>query len=244
MSQVAFQFDKKRMMVFAIILAVIYVVLFLLTAGTRDYEITLAINTWAATTSPEFQAAAKVYTLYSYYIVGGVVFILVILSLKVEKLKPYRAFLMGYAVGLGVALLFSSLLKLIIMRPRPATPPSAFQTFGLDVPPDSSFPSVHGAAGMALAIPPSWRFKNWVLRVLLVVYAVSLALTRPFFGLHYVTDIIAGSLVGIGASLPITIWFEKLGAKGAIPDAVLKKFILYATIAAVIVVVLSIWANF
>lgn len=244
MSQSASRFDKKRALMFVAILTVVYVVLFLLTAGTRDYEITLAINTWAATTSPEFIAAVKIYTLYSYYIVGGVIYLLVILSLKVEKLKPYRAFLMGYATGLGLALIVSSLLKLVVMRPRPATPPSVFQTFGLDVPPDSSFPSVHASAGFALATPPAWRFKNWILRVLLVAYAVSLCLTRPFFGLHYVTDILAGSLVGIVASLPIVIWFEKLGAKGAITDGVLKKFILYATIAAGIVVSLSIWANF
>ncbi len=244
MSQASSQLDKKRVLLFVVILTVIYIVLFLLTTGTRDSEITLAINMWAATTSPEVQAVVKIYTLYSYYIIGGVVYLLVILSLKVEKLKPYRAFLMGYATGLGFALIVSSILKLIVMRPRPATPPTVFQTFGLDVPPDSSFPSVHASAGFALATPPSWRFKNGILRVLLVTYAVSLCLTRPFFGLHYVTDILAGSLVGIVASLPITIWFEKLGAKGAITDSVLKKFILYATIAAGIVVSLSIWANF
>ncbi len=244
MPSTEFQINKKKMLFLAVILAAVYIVLFLLTAGTRDYEITLAINMWAATTSPEFQAAAKIYTLYSYYIIGGIVYLLVILSLKVEKLKPYRAFLMGYATGLAFALIISSLLKLVVMRPRPATPPSVFQTFGLDVPPDSSFPSVHASAGFALATPPAWRFKNRILRVLLVAYAVSLCLTRPFFGLHYVTDILAGSLVGIVASLPIVIWFEKLGAKGAITDGVLKKFILYATIAAGIVVSLSIWANF
>jgi len=236
-------FEKRRVLLVAGIISVIYVVLFILTAGARDTEITLTINAWAVTTPPEFQAIMRIYTLYSYYVGGGVIYLLLIASLKVERLQPHRAFLVSYAIGIGFVLIASSLLKLIIMRPRPAST-YKIPTLGLDIPPDSSFPSVHASVGFALATPPTCRFKNWTLRVLLAVYAVCLAFTRPFFGLHYITDILVGSIIGIVGSVPFVFWFENLSVKETVTDEVLKKFILCATIAAAFILVLSIWANF
>ncbi len=85
----------------------------------------------------------------------------------------------------------------IVGRPRPTVP-------RLDESPvDSSFPSGHAAAGacyVAMAVVVFWHTRNRWIRALAVVVTVAAPLiagaARMYRGMHYLTDVVGGVLLG------------------------------------------------
>jgi undecaprenyl-diphosphatase len=121
-------------------------------------------------------------------------FIAVILFFREEK-KDHWFFLPSIlATGMGI-LLSEILLKNIIMRPRP---PGAYLL-------DYSFPSTHATIAWAMAYV-LWR-EDKKLRPWLIILATLISLSRIYLGVHYPSDVIAGSLIGIGIGL-FSLWVE------------------------------------
>jgi membrane-associated phospholipid phosphatase len=98
--------------------------------------------------------------------------------------------------------------KVAVRRPRPdlgrRLPPLTTARSGL------SFPSAHAAASFAAAstmgrIAPSAR-------PTLFATAVAMSLTRPYLGLHYPSDVVAGAALGLGVGRWIAI--HKAKARG------------------------------
>jgi undecaprenyl-diphosphatase len=94
----------------------------------------------------------------------------------------------------------------IVGRPRPAVP-------RLDGSPvDSSFPSGHAAAGacyVAIAVVVFWHTRNRWMRALAVVITVAIPIiagaARMYRGMHYLTDVVAGILLGATSVLVVTL---------------------------------------
>jgi undecaprenyl-diphosphatase len=106
--------------------------------------------------------------------------------------------LAAFAVAESLAPLFSVLLKALIDRPRP--PDGLVRAVG------PSFPSGHatyaGATCLALVLlftRPGTRRKWWWALASLGV--VGMAWSRTYLQVHWLTDVIAGSLLGSGISL-------------------------------------------
>jgi membrane-associated phospholipid phosphatase len=80
-------------------------------------------------------------------------------------------------------------IKLVVRRPRPNLPdlPPLIHTMS-----NRSYPSAHattcGAAAIALGHPAIW------------VAAVTMALTRPYLGVHYPSDSLAGFALGMAVA--------------------------------------------
>ena len=115
--------------------------------------------------------------------------------------KTRKAGALGLVALLLGHVVTSEILKNLIQRPRPF-----FDVAGLATviePPDStSFPSGHSCASFAAAgtlIAVLHRKHDWPKwgSVVLAVMAALMALSRIYVGVHYPTDIIAGSLVGL-----------------------------------------------
>ncbi len=108
--------------------------------------------------------------------------------------------LLAYLVTEAATLLSSTLLKLLVGRPRP--------TGGLVQPVGSSFPSGHaayaGATCVALVllftIPGPCRRWWWALAGLGVF---GMAWSRTYLGVHWLSDVVGGSSLGIGIALAI-----------------------------------------
>lgn len=119
--------------------------------------------------------------------------LLIFSSLALWKNKKECNKLWISLLGSGILTL---LLKFLIQRPRPLMPEYFFANI-----PDYSFPSLHTALAF-VTIPFLWkaspRYKYFFL-----LLACILALTRVYFQKHYLSDVIAGAVVGIGVAYVI-----------------------------------------
>lgn len=101
--------------------------------------------------------------------------------------------LKSYALAFLYGTIASHILKLIVQRPRPIE--KFLPILGW---PDYSLPSSH--AVVAFAILPvmikAYPKQKW----LLIVIACMIALSRAYLGLHYLSDILLGALIGLGIS--------------------------------------------
>ena len=89
-------------------------------------------------------------------------------------------------------------LKALYERPRP--PAGVIATHGF------SFPSGHAVAGAVTAVglvlvllPPGPRRWSWEVRA--AVYASLMALSRTYLGVHWLSDVLAGGLLGVGVAV-------------------------------------------
>ncbi|MFB6242368.1 MAG: phosphatase PAP2 family protein [Candidatus Nanosalina sp.] len=78
--------------------------------------------------------------------------------------------------------------KSLVSRPRPQGAVTGSFTY--------SFPSGHAATAFLMASVLSARYPG--LRRFLYGLAALIALTRVLLGLHYLTDVLAGSVIGLG----------------------------------------------
>ena len=98
------------------------------------------------------------------------------------------------AIGLNFGI------KLIVKRPRPTL--EGLPPLG-GAPSSLSFPSAHATASFAAATAMS-RFAP-ELKLALFGAAATMAVTRPYLGMHYPSDVLAGAVLGtvLGATVPI-----------------------------------------
>lgn len=99
-----------------------------------------------------------------------------------------------------VAELAIRVFKVLYERPRP--PDGLVDTTGF------SFPSGHAVATAATAIalvlvllPPGHRRRHW--EVYAVLFSFAMALSRVYLNAHWLSDVVAGTLLGAGVALAV-----------------------------------------
>jgi undecaprenyl-diphosphatase len=113
-----------------------------------------------------------------------------------RKCLPRATVAAGVAVT--TAALLVTLLKDLFDRARPPVADPALDPVGL-VPASASFPSGHAATAFAAAVAVAIIYPRlrWPLLGLAAVVAVS----RVYLGVHYMLDVAAGTLLGIGIGI-------------------------------------------
>jgi undecaprenyl-diphosphatase len=104
------------------------------------------------------------------------------------------------AVADVVADLLGTLIRLAVPRHRPELDPL------VAIPHSHSFPSGHAATSFACAtilaaLEPRLRVPAYVL-------AVAIALSRVYVGVHYLTDVLAGALLGVATARTL-LWLVR-----------------------------------
>lgn len=128
---------------------------------------------------------------------GGALAIIVTISLMISK--KYRRVGFAMALALLMCLLFGNLLiKNLAARPRPFT---HMPDISLLIPPprDYSFPSGHSFASFASATVLAKRIKKTAPYV--IALAVLVAFSRLYLYVHFPSDVLCGSALGIAAGL-------------------------------------------
>jgi membrane-associated phospholipid phosphatase len=100
--------------------------------------------------------------------------------------------------GIGVVIVIA---KRLVGRQRPALPYAVMHVDGF------SFPSGHATGAAAVGLLGAWMLSRWVIRpwpTRVAVWAATVAMigligfSRCYLGVHFVTDVLAGWLLGAG----------------------------------------------
>jgi membrane-associated phospholipid phosphatase len=126
----------------------------------------------------------------------------VVLGLVLALIDPGRreAWLICAALG-PIAIALNYGIKLLVRRPRPVL--DGLPPLG-GAPSSLSFPSAHALSSFAVATA---MFRVDPATAGALVVALALSLGRPYLGMHYPSDVLAGALLGIllGLIVPLSL---------------------------------------
>lgn len=176
-----------------------------------DRKLLLLINGAHAPWADElFWSITQTYAWIPFYLMA-----IILLWLCYRK-KAWKMLLI-IALSLALADIVSSgILKPLIQRPRPTHTPGLAEQLHLYLRPNGtyykggpySFPSSHAANSSTIAILlyfflSPFQTKRWPLALFLIFYVLIFCYTRPYFGVHYPTDILTGWILGFALCLPV-----------------------------------------
>lgn len=118
----------------------------------------------------------------------------------ITKNKPLLADALYIGTSLGVAVVFTSAIKLMVDRERPYDRyPDLIHPYSREK--SSSFPSSHTATAFSVATSLSIRYPKWYVIAPSALWATSVGFSRMTEGVHYPSDVITGAVIGAGCAV-------------------------------------------
>jgi membrane-associated phospholipid phosphatase len=147
--------------------------------------------------TPALESAAKVLGKAGN---NGAIWFALGVALAIVDSSNREAWLICAALG-PIAIGLNYAVKLVVRRPRPVL--EGLPPLG-GAPSSLSFPSAHATSSFAVATAMA---RVEPLGALAFVLAIALALGRPYLGMHYPSDVLAGAILGIalGLIVPLSI---------------------------------------
>lgn len=140
---------------------------------------------------------------------GQVGAIWIIISLILMIRKKHRLAGIYTLIGMGLCYILNDvIIKELVQRPRPFETIPGLTVLGF-TPISRSFPSGHACSSFAAALMLT-KFLGKK-GALFYILAVTIAVSRPYIGVHYVSDIIVGAVVGTLGSMVIFAIYRKAG---------------------------------
>jgi len=159
-----------------------------------DLDIFNAINGLAG----KFSALDTIAIFFAVYAVYVIAFLILLRRNKNGIAIAAMAFVSVYVVEFFI--------QLFIQRPRPFAEYDVMLL--IDHPSDPGFPSSHASSSFALAQSLYFVDKGW--GTVAFVMAGLVALARVFVGVHYLTDVLAGTVIGLACSFGIKYLWDRL----------------------------------
>jgi undecaprenyl-diphosphatase len=128
---------------------------------------------------------------------GGIWVVLCLVVLAATDSNGEAWFVCALLAPIAIALNY--VVKLIVKRPRPVL--EGLPPLG-GAPSSLSFPSAHATSSFAVATAMT---RVDPLGGLAFVLAFALALGRPYLGMHYPSDVLAGALLGVALGLIVPL---------------------------------------
>ena len=119
------------------------------------------------------------------YILFGFILLIFIVTKQKKRLLPL---IITFVLYLGL----TSLLKIIVARPRPFVGLNNSLVENLN--PNMSFPSGHAVSVFSLVRLMDF---NKIIFYLWMLIAIIISISRVYLGVHYLSDVIAGALIGL-----------------------------------------------
>ena len=130
------------------------------------------------------------------------------------------AYRLALAQGSATVLVYA--MKYAWQRPRPYAAEEGIFSRSPHHParrPNLSFPSGHAGISFALATSASLSHPEWYVIAPAMLWATSVSLSRPWLGVHYPSDVVAGALLGAGAAVLVHVARDALTPAFLAPDA-------------------------
>ncbi len=161
--------------------------------GDADLRLLYAMRTrWH---SPAFERAARLLGKAGN---NGAIWLVIGVALAIVDSGQREAWLICGALG-PIAIVLNYCIKLVVRRPRPVL--EGLPPLG-GAPSSLSFPSAHATSSFAVATAMA---RVEPLGALAFLLAFALAVGRPYLGMHYPSDVLAGILLGIGLGLVVPL---------------------------------------
>jgi membrane-associated phospholipid phosphatase len=129
---------------------------------------------------------------------NGLIWLVIGVALAIVDSGQREAWLICGALG-PIAIVLNYCVKLIVRRPRPVL--EGLPPLG-GAPSSLSFPSAHATSSFAVATAMT---RVEPLGALAFLLAAALALGRPYLGMHYPSDVLAGTLLGVALGLIVPL---------------------------------------
>jgi undecaprenyl-diphosphatase len=162
----------------------------------RDMRLMRRVNRWRA------PRLIRIFMLLMSRLGDGLLwYALALLVLVFGGQRGIHAFITGAAASLMAIALFRQI-KPLSRRRRPCHIEP--HCWAIVTPPDQfSFPSGHAMTSFAIAISLGHFYPDF--QHLLLLSAMSVAISRIVLGMHFLTDVMVGSLIGIGLGF-LSVW--------------------------------------
>ena len=151
---------------------------------------------------------------------GGAIFITVFsLSLVIFGSTNNKLIGVEAILALIVSQIVVHSLKRLLSRERPYKIIEQLNTYGIDLS-DYSFPSGHTTASFSLATTLALNLPK--IYIIVYIFAILIAISRIYLGVHYPTDVAAGILLGIGGAIVVHFYMIKYVEQFAIFVGIIK----------------------
>ena len=192
--------EPRRALAWAGLMLAGALVLFLLVWNTSTHEVVQQVDDWFLDLVESLRWQPLVDVAKAFDFLGGTIcnWTIRIVVLAILAYRRQWLSLVAFALAIAVSEAMIGPMKALYDRPRP--PGALVGTSGASFPSGHAVSSAVTAVGLVIVLLPPGH-KRWVWERRAALYASVMALSRTYLGAHWLSDVVAGALLGCGIAI-------------------------------------------